>query len=257
VVATEELRTRTDRKYLLTEEILKQVLSANQDRWVLENMAGIEKQHYETLYYDTPELSFFHAARRQRPVRSKVRVRSYIDTGDSFIEVKSHNARGETRKVRQAWNGSFADARSFLEASLPSKSGHVDVGHLDGGLVVSGPVVRGLVDRLVPTARTAYERVAFVLDDGGRMTVDRGLVVGNVDTMTHCLVADGSELVTVETKSPSLSPTAIDRFLWDVHLRPQSLSKYALAIASFRPDLACNRWSRSAQHLHPLAQKSR
>jgi hypothetical protein len=230
--STTTVTTRVDRKYLLPEDVLDQVLSANPDGWVPETIAGIETQQYKTTYLDTPDLSLFHAARLQRPFRSKVRIRVYLDTGDSFIEVKSRNPRGETTKVREPWTGSLADVRPFLESSLP----------------LGTPVV----DRLVPTACTAYERVAGLLVDGGRMTIDRQLVVGRYDAATHRLFDERARLAIVETKSPGRSPTAIDRWLWDNHFRPRSLSKYALAIASFRPDLPMGRWKKTALQLRPI-----
>lgn len=219
---------------MLPHEVLLQFLTTNQDLWAPVAVAGLETQRYETEYFDTADLDLFHAARLQRPLRSKVRVRHYLDTGDTFCEVKSRNPRGETIKLRQPWTGSFSEARPFLEASL-------------------GPL-NPLIDQLVPTARTAYERLAMTLVAGGRMTVDRHLRVGAHSALTHHLFEEGSELVILETKSPDQSPTQIDRILWDSHHRPVSLSKYALAIVSFRPDLPLNRWARAAANLHEIAE---
>ncbi len=227
--------TRVDRKYLLPEDELENVLSTNSNLWTTESVAGLTTQRYETMYFDTPELTFFHAARGQRPQRCKVRVRYYLDTDDRFIEVKRRNTRDETVKVRQPWAGSIAQAGHFLHESLGSSATVMDL----------------LVDHLVPTAQTAYERVALLLSSGGRMTIDRQLMVGRHDALTHRLFDDGSNLVIVETKSTGQSPTAMDRALWGQNFRPLSLSKYALAIASFRPDLPLNRWTQVASRLSP------
>lgn len=234
--------TRVDRKYLLADEAVSELLDAKPELWASEAIAGRTIQRYETEYFDTPELTLFHAARLQRASRAKVRVRHYLDTGDTFLEVKSRNARGEITKVRQPWSGSLTDARPFLEAAL-------------GPLAACGDPVRPdavTIDRLVPMARTAYQRTAMALTAGGRMTVDRHLAVGPHRGVSHHLIDDRFALVILETKSPNQSPTGIDRGLWDAHTRPMSLSKYALAIASFRPDLPVNRWARAAAYLHPL-----
>jgi hypothetical protein len=200
-------------------------------------VAGLATQRYETMYYDTPELTFFHAARGQRPQRCKVRVRHYLDTDDRFIEVKRRNTRNETVKFRQPWPGSIAQARHFLHESLGSSTAVIDQ----------------LVDHLVPTAQTAYERVALLLSSGGRMTIDRQLMVGPHDDLTHRLFEAGSNLVIVETKSTGHAPTAMDSALWGQNFRPLSLSKYALAVASFRPDLPLNRWTHVAARLKPTS----
>jgi VTC domain len=230
--------TRLDRKYLLTPAAVDQVLMSTRDLWSAEIVAGLETQRYETEYFDTADLALFHAARGQRPSRAKVRVRHYLDTGDSFVEVKRRDARGQTTKEREPWSGSMADARSFLQEALGSSVDPID----------------DLVDGLLPTARTSYERRAYVLIHGGRITVDRHLVVGPHEALTALLADQGSELTIMETKSPDQSPTKIDRHLWDQGVRPVSLSKYALAIASFRPDLPLNRWTSVANYLYPLAK---
>jgi hypothetical protein len=224
--------TRVDRKYVVSEAVLEELLSATRECWSADTTAGLDVQHYETEYFDTADLHLFHAARGRRPLRNKVRVRHYLDTATRFLEVKSRNVRGETVKVRETWSGALDDARPLLDASLGREA--------------------ALIDSLVPTARTAYERTALVVDDGSRVTIDRHLNVGPSGRITHQLFDEGSELVIVETKAPDRSPTAIDHWLWDRHIRPASLSKYALAVASFRPDLPLNRWTREARRLHPI-----
>ena len=67
--------------------------------------------------------------------------------------------------------------------------------------------------------------------------------------VTHQLFDEGAALVIVETKAPDARPTSIDRWFWEQRHRPHSLSKYALAVASFRPDLPLNRWTRVAAQL--------
>lgn len=223
---------RVDRKYLLPEVVVQEALSENAELWTPEVVDGFEKQHYETDYFDTPSLDLFHAARGQRASRSKVRVRHYLDTDSHFVEVKSRNPRGEIVKTRQAWTGSLDGARAFLDDALGKES--------------------SLIPQLKLTARTGYQRAALVLHSGGRVTVDRKLRLGDQGSLTHLLFYEGSELVIVETKSPDQSPTEVDRYLWDRHYRPLSLSKYALAIASFRPDLPLNRWARVAEYLEPI-----
>ncbi len=229
--------SRVDRKYLLPETLIQAVLAAEPDAWTPDETAGPNTQRYNTEYFDTPDLRFFHAARGRHPLRGKVRVRHYLDTGDHFIEVKRRSARGETTKARAGWTGSLADAEPFLRTALGADE--------------------NLIDLLEPSASTDYERTAMTLAGNGRLTIDRNLAVGSPNDCSHQLRDEPfgetlAKLVIVETKSPDQSPTALDKRLWKLGYRPQSLSKYALAIASFRPDLPLNRWTRAASHLHPI-----
>jgi hypothetical protein len=229
--------SRVDRKYLLPESAVEALLEVDPNSWELDRVNGFSSQRYETLYFDTPELQFFHAARGKHPLRSKVRLRHYVETGDRFLEAKRRNARGLTTKVRTPWHGSLDAHAEFLEDSL-------------GTLAPT-------VEALEPVALTSYDRVAYQLGDLGRMTTDKSLRFGSHAGVSHCLVdplsrADSTELVIVETKSVDQSATPIDRILWDLGFRPRSLSKYALAIASVHPEIPLNRWARPAANLQTL-----
>jgi VTC domain len=262
---------RLDRKYLLPESVVEAFLDVDPNSWELDRVSGFASQRYETLYFDTAELQFFHAARGKHPLRSKVRLRHYLETGDRFLEVKRRNARGETTKVRTPWNGSLGADAEFLGDSLGASAPKVET--------------------LQPVALTAYKRVAYRLGDLGRMTIDKSLRFGPHTGVSHYLLdplslpsgeapssevpsvkvpssevpsvevpssevpsgeAPSAEYVIVETKSVDLSPTPLDRILWDLGWRPRSLSKYALAIGSFHPEIPLNRWAQVAADLQPL-----
>jgi VTC domain len=234
---------RLDRKYLLPESVIEALLVVDPNGWKLDRVSGFASQRYETLYFDTAELQFFHSARGKHPLRSKVRLRRYLETDDRFLEVKRRNARGETTKVRTLWQGSLAAHTEFLRESLGA--------------------FPPMVEELQPVVLTAYQRVAYRLGDLGRMTIDNSLRFGSHAGASHYLLdplslpsseAQYAEQVIVETKSVDEGPTPIDRILWNFGYRPQPLSKYALAIATFHPELPLNRWARVAANLQPLDQ---
>jgi hypothetical protein len=227
---------RVDRKYLVSAEVVQQLLFSTETQLTAEMINGQLTQRYQTEYWDTPELQLFHDGRGRRGQRRKIRVRRYGDAGAQFVEVKSRNARGMTVKAREAWTGQIFDAIPFLRTALGEQE--------------------NLVEHVAPTAQTSYERNAYSLPFGGRLTVDRHLLVGTPAATTHSLFDSHSELYIVETKSPTHAPTAIDLQLWNLNLRPIALSKYALAILSFRLDLPANRWSSAARHLHPIDSRA-
>jgi hypothetical protein len=224
--------TRVDRKYLVSELTVQQLLTSMESVLSVETINGQVTQRYETEYWDTPDLRLFHDGRGRRGHRRKIRVRRYGDTGAQFIEVKARNARGMTIKTRQEWTGQLGDAKPFLRSAIAEQG--------------------DLVELLVSTAQTAYERTAYTLPLGGRVTIDQHLSVGANAVTTHQLFDAQSELFIVETKSPTHAPTAIDLQLWNLQHRPLSLSKYALAVISFRSELPRNRWSVAASHLRRI-----
>jgi hypothetical protein len=224
---------RIDCKYIVPEPDLLALLSENGNRWVVEVVDGRSDQRYETLYFDTRDLAFFHAARGQRPDRYKVRVRRYADTDDAFLEVKHRDAVGRMHKEREPYS-TFDAAKPFLRTHLGSAA--------------------AMLTELVPTAVTAYSRRALVLEKGQRATIDSDLRLGSEDQFTHRFGGHQGSVVIVETKATGNAPTSLDRALWARGHRPMPVSKYALAIAAVVPGVALNRWTQAARYLQPITE---
>ena len=49
---------------------------------------------YRSVYFDTPDLDSYLAAARRRRRRFKIRIRSYLDSGRHFLEVKTRGRAG-------------------------------------------------------------------------------------------------------------------------------------------------------------------
>lgn len=222
VLATAALLDRNDRKYVLTLEDLDGLVRAIPDDWRVLTIDGRSQHRYRSVYLDDPRLGCFLATARQRPHRSKVRLRSYLDSRLHYLEVKVRDATGRTTKHRR--RTSAGTEMTQLERSF-----------------VRPLVTDGMnVDDLHPTLTTTYRR-STVLPPGGtaRLTVDHDLRAADSDG--RALVTRG--LVIVETKS-SGPPTVADRLLWRHGHRPVAISKYATCLAALHPGLPRNRWHR-------------
>ena len=95
------LMNRIDTKYLTTTSVLVRLLedAAARGYRALET-DGIRLCPYDTLYYDTPELQMFLDHHNRRLVRQKVRTRTYVGSGQTFLEIKRKNNHGRTKKKR-------------------------------------------------------------------------------------------------------------------------------------------------------------
>lgn len=217
------LLTRVDRKYVLPLAAAEQVLAdlaRSEELRVLE--IGTQRSFgYESLYLDTPELTGYHLAARGRRRRFKVRRRTYLDTGTSFLEVKTRGSRGATVKERIPGRCDDAVEAAFVDDVL-ARAGLGAVRSRD----------------LRPTLRTAYRRTTLHLSGTDtRMTVDTDLtwaLPGGAD-------AGLRGIALVETKAGS-APSPADRFLWRSGHRPSRISKYGTGLAALRGDLPDNRW---------------
>ncbi|GAA1621512.1 polyphosphate polymerase domain-containing protein [Actinoplanes couchii] len=218
------LLTRLDRKYLLPADALPMLL----DRMPYDVRAlQIERQRtfgYRSIYFDTAGLDSFHAAAYQRRRRFKVRVRTYLDSGLNFVEVKTRGGRGQTVKERIPYAGTGADL------------GHEGRAYAAETLAGAGISPEGL--DFHPVMATYYRRnTLFVPSTGSRVTIDTGLTWQLPDGSTTHM----PNSVIVETKS-GRAASDVDRLLWSLGHRPCSISKYATGLAALRPELPANRW---------------
>ncbi|MFJ8537095.1 polyphosphate polymerase domain-containing protein [Streptomyces sp. NPDC093591] len=224
LVARASLLTRLDRKYMLPVRELPLFLAGLGDDAQILEMAGQRRFGYRSVYFDTPGLDGYLGAARRRRRRFKLRVRTYLDSGDSYFEVKTRGPRGATVKERMPYEGEAwrldPAARAYADE------------------VLAGAGINSDSFRFVPSLVTSYRRTTLFLPaSDSRVTVDTDL--------TWALL-DGTELRTpdravVETKSGRAGSGA-DRLLWSLKHRPCPVSKYGTGLAALRPELPAHRW---------------
>lgn len=220
--------TRVDRKYIMTEADAEAVLSRLPESTRVLTMDGRRAFAYESYYFDTPDLLSFRMAALGRRRRFKLRTRSYTDTEDAFLELKTRGARSATVKERIEYG--YGERERLTDAGREYAS--------EGLGALGIPSADSL--ELRPTLATRYDRTTLLAPDGGgRATID-------VDLSWE--LADGGtlrvpDLVIIETKS-GLRTGDLDRLLWRHGIRPSTISKYGTGLAALRPELPSNKWAR-------------
>lgn len=225
VVDSADLQVRNDRKYLVAPQDTANILEwmADIERPRVLEIAGKRIFRYESLYFDSPELKSYYDAAYRRPRRTKIRTRTYVDSGICMLEVKMRDNRGQTVKHRLPYN--LCHSRELTP---------------EGQEFVASTGM-GKVECLRPSLTSRYQRATLVFDESGvRMTIDIAL--------TWCDAAGGSlavpNLVLLETKSLARA-SCIDRLLWEFGYRPAAISKYCTGLAALRPALPANKWHRT------------
>lgn len=218
LLARRELRRRTDTKFVLSPAAAGCLLrELARDYAVLASGTKLIAS-YQTLYFDTPGLEFFHAHRRGRRVRHKARIRQYVDRNLAILEIKTRRNEFKTVKIsRERPYGNVeltADDQSFVDAST------------------------GIGQNVIPQTWTHFQRVTLLsLDAGERVTLDLNLSVG-MDGSSRSLEG----IVIVEVKQwPYRRTTSAMSALRTIGLRPGWASKYCTAIALTRPGVRLNR----------------
>lgn len=230
--AAAELQTRVDRKYLVPATALPAVLAELPAGSEVLEIAGRQALRYASQYFDTPDLDSYYGAARGRRRRFKVRARTYVDSGGSFLEVKTRGGRSATVKERVPVDGDVLDDDAVAYA--------VDL--LTGAGI---PDAADLATRLAPVLVTRYRRATLLLPataagDPSRATIDLDLAWIGADGRSLAL----PDSVIVETKSGQRAG-ALDRALWRQGHRPASLSKYGTGMAALHPGLPAHKWRRA------------
>ena len=220
VIATAGLQTRVDRKYVVSVELLDE-LALGTNPAVLE-IDGRRRSRYESVYFDTSDRRLYRDTAYRRPSRFKVRVRTYVDSSTSMLEVKRKDGRGNTLKHRLELDPGVDRRRLDFEMCR----------------FVESSVDTDLAGRLVEAVTTRFDRATFVdLDRGARYTIDHRLSATAPDGRTVRL----QNAVVVECKSVGRA-TPLDRTLWALGVRPARMSKYCTALAVLEPSLPANHW---------------
>jgi hypothetical protein len=223
------LQTRMDRKYLLPVDTADALLAGLEpaEARILE-IGSVRVFAYESVYFDTPDLTSYLLAARRRRRRFKVRTRAYVDSAECWLEVKTRGPRGSTVKNRlpyaPAQQASLGPGREFVDTVLAAEA-----------------IVDSRRLAFAATLTSRYRRrTLFLPATGSRVTVDTDLTWQ--DARGDRLRLPG--LAIVETKTGSTA-SSFDRLLWSQGHRPVRVSKYATALAALRPDLPATPWWRT------------
>ena len=206
-----KLMNRIDTKFLTTEATLVHVLedAAARGYRALET-EGTRISAYDTLYYDTPGLQMFLDHHNRRLVRQKVRTRTYVGSGQTFLEIKRKNNHGRTKKKRTEIPP--ADFRDFSAV----------------------PAARQLLEKysafpaevLSPALETLFRRITLVnAARTERLTIDTDLRFRNARNGREASLQDA---VIIELKQDGRAASEMKDILLDHRVKPARLSKYCI-----------------------------
>ena len=237
------LMERVDTKFLLPASLAGALLDACGGAYRALEVGGARLSRYETLYYDTGDLALYHAHHAGRGTRRKVRRRSYVDSGQHFLEVKLRTGRGRTRKARVALDGGPPAALDHALDHALDRLGDPALRELAWGLPA---------EALRPVVRVDYRRLTLVRADGAeRATLDAGVAIADA----RGRVASFPHVVVVEVKQPRRDRSPLVDAIRALGVRRGGISKYCLGVASLEPAAKTNRYERLLRHLHRMADR--
>ena len=216
-----KLMNRIDKKYLATIGQLQQLLVMAQGKYMVQQIEGMRYSRYHTVYLDTPDEEMYTMHHNGRLVRQKVRVRTYLDSGDTFLEVKNKNNHGRTKKKRITVRG-------------------LHTLHEDDGNMLLAKYSKYLLDDLVPKVENRFERITLVnMGRTERLTIDCHVKFHHWETDVHDTF---DRLVIIELKRDGNVYSPVKDMLRQLRIKPSGFSKYCIGSALTKPTLKRNRF---------------
>jgi hypothetical protein len=219
------MKDRIDCKFVAPASLFRQLMEDIAPRFYIQVNDGRRIGLYQTQYLDTPELDLFLMHHNGKRNRQKIRIRSYVDSGISFLEMKNKNNRGRTGKIR-----------------VPVPLSHVrSVNDLEGAplLFLSEHAVID-ADSLTPALSNCFNRITLVnCDAAERITIDLNLSFLNHRTGRETQV---DNLMILELKQAGRQQSCFRDALCRLRIKPHSFSKYCMGSVLTNPCLKYNRF---------------
>ena len=227
-----KLMNRTDTKFVTTVDRLKLLLMLARDDYRIQEVNGRRVASYYTAYYDTPDNNMYIVHQNGHAGRQKLRIRSYMDTGLNFLEVKTKNNHGRTKKKRVDMVG-FDPMNPDHGIRFQRQDEQYKVydeflrKHLRYDPAIMSEKLENHFNRITLVNKSKTER----------LTIDTGLCFHNLLTGRD---ADLTGLAIIELKRDGLQPSPILEMLRELRIKPCGFSKYCMGSAFTNPSLKRN-----------------
>jgi VTC domain len=224
------LLNRVDAKFVVHRALLGQWLERCAHGFHALELNGQRDGRYRTTYFDSANLDLYRAHLTGRAVRRKLRVRSYVDTDASFLEIKCRDHGGRTTKSRVAVGSNHATALDALPA-LPTE------------------LTEGLTNvPLHAVLCTNFSRVTLVdTVRAERVTIDSGITFQS----EHDARVFPS-LVCIEVKQVRRGISPALTALHALGQRATRFSKYCVGVCCMVPGVPTHRFKPVLQQLYRL-----
>lgn len=204
------LMNRIDSKFILPIDQLTDILTSMSDYYTILEIGNKRIFNYENFYYDTEDFHLYLSHHNGKLNRHKVRYRSYLDSGTSYLEVKFKNNKKRTIKSRikvtTSPESAITNSLEFLKEC-------------------------GIINpkNLKVAQKSTYHRIALANEAAAeRLTIDidlRYFAEGKQDDIYF------DRHVIAELKQSSLNrQSPFYRLMRERGIRPASFSKYCMGV---------------------------
>lgn len=289
-IAAVRLMNRVDTKYLVDEALCMELLERAADQYYVQIIDDCRACRYATLYYDTPQWDMYHLHHNRRLTRQKIRTRTYVETGVTYLEVKNKSNKGRTHKRRMALDRSLfaAAATDTAAADFLRREARYAPETLSPSLATRFVRVtlvnHAMTERLTIDFDLHFDNVRAA--GGGNKDMNscgdmntigcedmNTIVLGDMDIngcgdngmtgmdngfrpaaeASHGHTASLGRLVVIELKQDALAPSPMKQLLAQLRVKPFKLSKYCIGEALTNPLVKHNRFKAKIRAIGKMA----
>ena len=231
---------RIDTKYAVPMSVLPAILQAAQEDYYAQEIDGKRIATYDTMYYDTATLDMYIRHHDRQLVRQKIRVRQYVDSDLTFLEVKRKNNKGRTKKKRISVPGFDINGATFGNSKRSMWS-------VEDFIAAKS---RYQWSELTPCLSTRFHRITLVNKaKTERLTIDMDLIWDNVVTGIQKTYKN---LVIIELKRDGNVPSPMTNIMLSLRQHPLKISKYCIGTAPTTPGLKKNRFKAKIRKIEKM-----
>lgn len=232
-----KLMNRVDTKFLININQLHVLLEKAIEHYRIVEIDGERLPHYSSIYFDTEHSEMYRMHHNGKLNRYKIRMRSYVDSGISFLEVKNKNNKGRTSKKRIKINEEDFQLVHLNEKEQKFLNERTPYDSL----------------ALTPKIQNYFERITLVdKAETERVTIDMGLMYSSYTTHLEKSV---DNLVVVEMKQDGASKSPFREYLNELKILPGSMSKYCLGMVLLDAELKNNIFKKKIRKINKLTDK--
>lgn len=232
-----KLMNRTDTKFVATLEQLNNFLLAVQGKYYIQEKENERLAGYHTTYFDTDDYTMYNMHHCGRKVREKIRVRTYLDTNNTFLEVKNKNNHGRTKKKRIEVGG--------VETLTSEK-------------VCVAPFLEKVawykLEDISPVIENWFDRITLVnFEKTERLTIDFNLRFHHLKTDSRDAL---SRVAIIELKRDGNVPSPALDIMRRLRIKKSGFSKYCIGSALTHKGLRRNNFKVRLRMIEKLENKT-
>lgn len=238
-ISLEEMREvllmdRLDTKFVANVTLLPELLQKMAPHYLVQDVNGIRVSGYSTQYLDTKGLAMYEMHHNRKLNRQKVRIRSYVDSDLSFLEVKNKSNIGRTAKIRVPTQFSHIETVEDLGEDIVFLHENADLSTSD----------------LLPSLANEFNRITLVNNEKNeRITIDFDIRFNNYSTDKE---AELSDLMIIELKQEGNKSSLFGDILTEMRIKKTKISKYCIGTVLTNPNCKHNRFKRKVRLVNKL-----